>query len=50
MALTTEEQTQLSTLIPSVVSSTPVTTAYADANQNYFCEQQHNYILQIHIF
>ena len=35
MALTTEEQTQLSTLIPSVVSSTPVTTAYADANQNY---------------
>jgi hypothetical protein len=35
MATTTEEQAQLSSLIPSVVSSTPVTTAYADANQNY---------------
>ena len=40
MALTTEEQTQLSTLIPSVVSSTPVTTAYADANQSYLSAEE----------
>ena len=40
MATTTEEQAQLSSLIPSVVSSTPVTTAYADANQSYLSAEE----------
>jgi len=35
MALTPEEQTQLSSLVPTAISTQTVTTAYADATQNY---------------
>lgn len=34
MALTPEEQTQLSSLVPTAVSTSTVTTAYTDATQN----------------